>query len=310
MVHRVAHSSIAPRPPAPATAAAGEAGAALEFAFTDADFGRVRALIHRHAGIALNASKRSMAYSRLARRVRELRLGSFGDYLALVERRDGPEREAFVNALTTNLTAFFREPHHFPVLAEVVRRAVAARGQARLWCAACSTGEEPWSMAMTALDALGAGSGAVRLLASDIDTQVLARARAGLYPREAAGRIPERLLRRFFRAGTEAGEDRVRVGPELARVVEFRRVNLLDPAWPVRGPFDAIFCRNVMIYFDPPTQARLAARLAPLLAPDGRLFVGHSETLGHARERLAPCGRTVYAPAGAAAAARAEPGRA
>ncbi len=273
-----------------------------EFAFSDRDFARVRELIHRLAGISLNDSKRNMVYSRLARRLRDLRLATFAEYLAVVEAGAGGEREAFVNALTTNLTSFFREPHHFPVLAEVVRRAVAARGEARLWCAACSTGEEPWSMAMTALDALGAGAGRVRIVASDIDTQVLERARTGIYPREASERIAERLLKRFFLAGKGANEGSIRVRPELSSVVEFRRINLLEAAWPVKGPFDAIFCRNVMIYFDRPTQERIVSRFAPLLDPEGRLFIGHSENLGHAREIFSSCGRTVYAPAAHAAA--------
>jgi chemotaxis protein methyltransferase CheR len=266
-----------------------------EFAFTDADFARVRTLIHRLAGIALNDSKRNMVYSRLTRRLRERRLASFGAYLDLVESPAGAEREAFVNALTTNLTSFFREPHHFPVLAEVVRRAVARRGQARIWCAACSTGEEAWTIAMTALDALGAGAGTVRVVASDIDTAVLDRARGGVYPAEAAELIPERLVKRFFLAGRGANEGSVRVRPELAAAVDFRRINLLEASWPVQGPFDAIFCRNVMIYFDKPTQARLVGRFAPLIEPEGRLFIGHSENLGFSRELFSPCGRTVYA---------------
>lgn len=274
--------------------------AGKDFDFSDRDFQRVRALIHAQAGIALNDSKRNMVYSRLSRRLREKSLGSFEEYLGLVERGDPAEREQFVNSLTTNLTSFYREPHHFPILAELVRRAVADHGEARIWCAAASTGEEPWSIAMTAADALGAGPGRIKLVASDIDTEVLSKARAGIYPRAAVERVPVAQLKRHFLEGTGSNEGSVRVRDTLRGLVEFKRINLLEAAWALQGPFDAIFCRNVMIYFDKPTQSSLIARMAPMLQPWGLYFAGHSENLGFARHLLAPKGHTVYCRADAA----------
>ncbi len=277
-----------------------------EFEFTHGDFARVRALLYKLAGISLNESKRNMVYSRLSRRLRERRLESVSSYLDLVEAGGEAERQAFVNSLTTNLTRFYREPHHFPILAEVVKRAVRERGAVRLWCAAASTGEEPWTMAITALEAIGASRASLEILASDIDTQVLATARAAMYGAGIAEDIPEGLLKRWFQAGTGAREGLLRVRPEVQAHVKFLQVNLLAPDWPVKGPFDAIFCRNVMIYFDRPTQQRLLERFAPMLGPDGRLFVGHSENLGYARSLFEGCGRTVYVRAGTIAAPAAQ----
>ncbi len=268
-----------------------------EYAFTPHDFERVRRLIHALAGISLNDTKRNMVYSRLSRRLRALGIDSFGAYLDRLERDPSfaaAERQAFINALTTNLTSFFREPHHFPLLADFLR----TRGDgARLWCAAASTGEEPWSIAMTMIEVFGAGISA-RLLATDIDTNVLAIARAGVYSLESAQRCGEQRLRRFFLRGRGANEGKVRVRPEVARLVEFAQLNLLDEAWPALRDFapalDAAFCRNVMIYFDKPTQRRVIARIAQALKPGGLLFVGHSENFTDCREWFALRGRTVY----------------
>jgi len=272
----------------------GTAPSGREYAFTHEDFERVRTLIHAHAGIALAASKEELVYSRLARRLRATGLRSFGEYLATLQS-DAAEWEAFVNALTTNLTSFFREEHHFPVLAELLRE----RGQrpVHLWCAAASTGEEPYSMAITAIEALGPAAGNVQILATDIDTQVLAKANAGVYAHERVERLSEARLRRFFLRGTGANAGKVKVRPELRRMITLRRQNLLDTRWESTGPFDAIFCRNVLIYFDRQTQQRVLQRFATVLAPDGLLFVGHSEALHHAVGLFRLRGRTVYEPA-------------
>jgi chemotaxis protein methyltransferase CheR len=266
-----------------------------EFAFSARDFERVRKLIYAHAGIALNESKSNMVYSRLARRLRALGLASFDAYLQRLESDAGGEREAFINSLTTNLTSFFRESHHFPVLAERIRQ-VARERDVALWCAASSTGEEPYSIAITALEALASAHARVRILASDIDTHVLAQAERGVYAAEAVSRLGEARLHRFFLRGAGAQEGKVRVRPEVRVLVTFQRINLLDPAWPIRQRFDAIFCRNVMIYFDKPTQRRILERFAPLLNPGGLLFTGHSENLAHVRDLYDSRGRTVYAP--------------
>lgn len=267
-----------------------------EFAFSTADFERVRKLIYGRAGISLSPSKEQMVYSRLGRRLRALGLSDFRDYLVLLENGDASEWEAFTNSLTTNLTAFFREEHHFPLLAELLQRH-RGRGQIMLWCAAASTGEEPYSMAMTAAETFGTLTPPVRILATDIDTSVLAKAQRGIYAMERLEKMPEERIRRFFLRGKGQHADHVRVRDELRAIIDYRALNLLEPSWPIRGPFHAIFCRNVMIYFDKPTQYRILQKFVPLLRPDGLLFAGHSESFHHAVDLFRPRGKTVYEPA-------------
>lgn len=259
---------------------------------TDADFRRIRELIHQRAGIVLAEHKREMVYSRLAKRLRHYGLTRFGDYLARLERRpDAKEWEAFTNALTTNLTAFFREAHHFPQLAKHIQ---ACSGAVRVWCAAASTGEEPYSIAITLTETLGARAADARVLATDIDTEALAKARAGIYPLEQVHKMDEARIKRFFQRGTGSQAGLARVRPELRNMVEFEVLNLLAPGWTIKGPFDAIFCRNTMIYFDKPTQARILERFAPLLKPDGLLFAGHSENFSYISQAFRLRGQTIY----------------
>ncbi|OGS98770.1 MAG: chemotaxis protein CheR [Gallionellales bacterium RIFCSPLOWO2_12_FULL_59_22] len=264
-----------------------------EFVFTGKDFERVRQLIYEHAGISLNPSKQDMVYSRLARRLRATGINNFKDYLALLESNDEVEWQAFVNALTTNLTSFFREPHHFPLLAE---HALKQKGKhpVLLWCSASSTGEEPYSMAMTVVDAFGSFTPPVTIVATDLDTNVLAKAEAGVYPIERVEKLPDDLVKRFFLRGAGAQAGFVRVRPELRAMITFRQVNLLSDEWHIRGPLDAIFCRNVMIYFDKATQLKILERFAPLLQPDGLLFAGHSESFHNAGHVFSLRGKTVY----------------
>ncbi|MBX9962064.1 MAG: chemotaxis protein CheR [Burkholderiales bacterium] len=264
-----------------------------EFEFTERDFEAVRKLIYQRAGISLSPQKMDMVYSRLARRLRATGTKRFEDYLALLRNGSNEaEWEAFTNALTTNLTSFFREQHHFPILADHL---AARRGrQLVIWCCASSTGEEPYSLAMTAVETFGSFDVPVSILATDVDTSVLRRGEAGVYPAERVERIAPERVRRFFLRGSGTQEGQVKVRPELQRMVTFRRLNLLDTAWTVRGPIDAIFCRNVMIYFDKPTQAGILKRFAPLLQPDGLLFVGHSESLFHVADTFRLRGKTVY----------------
>ena len=264
-----------------------------EFAFTVADFERVRKLIYEHAGISLSAAKQDMVYSRLARRLRETRLKSFGEYLALLERGDKGEWEKFVNSLTTNLTSFFREPHHFPILAEHLKK-LQGRPSIKIWCCASSTGEEPYSIAMTVVETFNSFNVPVSIIASDLDTNVLATAAKGTYARDRVERLAPERLNRFFTKGTGATDGAFTVRPELRRLVAFQRVNLLDPSWSVRGPLDALFCRNVMIYFDKPTQYKILKRFAPLLDNNGLLFAGHSESFLHAADLFRSQGKTVY----------------
>ena len=264
-----------------------------EFEFTERDFEAVRKLIYQRAGISLSPQKMDMVYSRLARRLRATGTKRFEDYLALLRNGgNDAEWEAFTNALTTNLTSFFREQHHFPILAEHL---AARRGQQLvIWCCASSTGEEPYSLAMTAVETFGSFDVPVSILATDVDTSVLRKGEAGVYPAERVERVAPERVRRFFLRGSGTQEGQVKVRPELQRMVTFRRLNLLDTAWTVRGPIDAIFCRNVMIYFDKPTQAGILKRFAPLLQPDGLLFVGHSESLFHVADTFRLRGKTVY----------------
>ena len=264
-----------------------------EFAFTVADFDRVRKLIYEHAGISLSTAKQDMVYSRLARRLREARLKSFGEYLALLERGDKVEWEKVVNSLTTNLTSFFREPHHFPILAGHLKT-LQGRSPIRIWCSAASTGEEPYSIAMTAVESFNSWNPPVAIVASDLDTSVLATAAKGVYPADRVDKLSPERLARFFVKGGDAREASFTVRPELRRLVSFSRINLLEANWSLRGPLDALFCRNVMIYFDKPTQYRILQRFAPLMDKDGLLFAGHSESFLHAADLFRSQGKTVY----------------
>ena len=268
-----------------------------EFEFTEADFERIRKLIYQHAGIALNPSKHEMVYSRLGRRLRALHLPNFRDYLKLLENGDAEEWEAFTNSLTTNLTAFFREEHHFPILAELLRQHRGAH-PIELWCCAASTGEEPYSMAITAAQTFGTLSPPVRILATDIDTNVLAKAEQGEYEMERLEKMSGERLKRCFLRGKGANDGKARVREELRALITYRALNLLDEHWPVRGPFSVIFCRNVMIYFDKPTQRRILEKFVPLLRRDGLLIAGHSESFHHAADLFRPRGKTVYELAG------------
>ena len=266
--------------------------ALTEYHLTTADFSRICQLIHERAGIALGAKKQQLVYSRLSRRLRELKLPGFADYLQMLQSDvQSPEWQKFINALTTNLTAFFREAHHFPVLAQHVAR---LRHPVRVWCSAASTGEEPYSIAMTLVEALGAQAGAATVVATDIDTQVLAQAEAGVFTREQADKLSPERLRRFFLKGTGVHAGKVRVRPELAAMVKFSQLNLLEPSYGFKEPFDAIFCRNVMIYFDRPTQARVLERFVPVLRSDALLFAGHSENFSLSSKAFRLRGQTVY----------------
>ncbi|HJV67587.1 CheR family methyltransferase [Ideonella sp.] len=265
-----------------------------EFSFAAADFERVRKLIYQRAGISLHDGKRAMVYSRLSRRLRETGHTSFKDYLAWLEGASGPagdqEWQEFVNSLTTNLTSFFREEHHFFALADALRG--LNQRSPRIWCNAASTGEEPYSITMVLAEVLGASSGA-KLLATDIDTKVLATAQRGVYPADARGLSPERLKKHFMR-GTGSNAGFIRVKPELARLIDFRPFNLMSTPWSLGEPFDMVFCRNVMIYFDHGTQRKVLERIHGVMKPGGLLFVGHSENFTDSRDLFHLQGKTIY----------------
>lgn len=259
---------------------------------SDTHFKRISQLIYQRAGIVLADHKREMVYNRLVRRLRMLGIDDFGRYLALLENDiNSPEWQAFINSLTTNLTAFFREAHHFPILAEHAKR---RSGSFNVWCAAASTGEEPYSIAMTLSETLGSGPGKFQVHATDIDTQVLEKALAGVYRQEELRTLSSQQMQRFFFRGTVPHSGMVRVRPELANSITFAQLNLLANDWALPGPFDAIFCRNVMIYFDKETQEKILRRFVPLLKPGGILFAGHSENFSQISKEFYLRGQTVY----------------
>ena len=265
-----------------------------EFSFDARDFERVRALIYQRAGISLHTGKQAMVYSRLSRRLRETSHRSFASYLEWLEQSSGPageqEWQEFINCLTTNLTSFFREEHHFHALADDLK--ARAGRPLRIWCNAASTGEEPYTLAMTAVEALGANA-QVKIVASDIDTKVLATAARAIYPADSRGLSPERLRQHCLR-GTGANAGKMRVKPELARMIEFRTLNLMDAHWSLGEPFDVVFCRNVMIYFDAATQRRVLAQIHTVMRPGSLLFVGHSENFTDSKQLFRLRGKTIY----------------
>lgn len=282
----------APPPPPLSARAAGAPGA---LSLSPADFRTLAKLIHDEAGIVLGAQKQDMVLRRLSRRMHSLGLRSFREYAKRLQVDDGGEREHFRNALTTNLTAFFRESHHFDRLNALFAQRGPTR-RLRVWSAACSTGEEPYSIAICACEHYGRVTPPVQILATDVDTQVLATARAGVYPLERLKGISEPRRRAYFDRGTGPNEGLARVREPLRRMVQWQPQNLMAADYAVEGGLDAIFLRNVLIYFDRPTQRTILARMRRLLRPDGWLFVGHSENLFHCADLFRSLGQTVYAP--------------
>ncbi|MDP2142449.1 MAG: protein-glutamate O-methyltransferase CheR [Gammaproteobacteria bacterium] len=271
-------------------------GRASEFIMTDQDFRFFADLIGKRAGIVITEVKKPLVYGRLVRRVRALKLSGFREYCELLARGDDTECEQFTNALTTNLTSFFREPRHFEFLRETLlpklMKQSPNRKRLRIWSAGCSTGEEPYSLAMTVAEVVPSDWD-VKILATDLDSQVIARASAGVYASERTENISQGLLKRWFQRGGGERADMMRVRQELRDMITFLPLNLLEP-WPLRGQFDIIFCRNVVIYFDKPTQRVLFNRFAEQLRSDGHLFVGHSETLYKVSDRFTLLGNTIY----------------
>ncbi len=268
-----------------------------DFEFTDKDFNRIRDLVKQHAGITLTEAKKDMVYSRLSRRLRHLGITSFGEYCQLVEDETSGELVNFTNSVTTNLTAFFREQHHFDYLSTTLlpnlRRQKARNRRLRVWSAGCSTGEEPYSLAMTLLENLPSHEKwDVRILATDLDSNVLETAQRGIYNTDRIKGISNQRLKRWFLKGKN-NKEAVRVSPELQKLISFKQLNLLRP-WPFRGPFDFIFCRNVVIYFDKPTQKVLFERYADMLEMNAHLFIGHSESLFKVTDRFKLMGQTIY----------------
>ncbi len=275
-----------------------ETGQRREFELGDEEFRFLASFMSRETGIVLSDHKRQMVCGRLVKRLRNLHLRSFAEYCELLQ---GPgaaaEVENLVNAITTNITNFFREPHHFDFLKNSVLLPRVAerprRPRIRIWSAGCSSGEEPYSIAMTLADVLKQGEGwDALILATDIDTNVLRRGEAGIYPAEAVRNIPETYRKRFVRR-LSGEQDKVQMAEELRNLIRFRRLNLHE-SWPMKGQFDVIFCRNVAIYFDKPTQRKLFNRYADHLHMGGYLYLGHAESLIGVTDRFEVADKTVY----------------
>jgi chemotaxis protein methyltransferase CheR len=270
---------------------------------SEREYRQFQALVEREAGIHLGPGKKALLVSRLRRRLVELRLVSFSDYYDLVTAADSGECIRMLDAISTNETSFFREARQFEFLQQTVlprwladEKAGCRPRQIRAWCAACATGEEPFSLGMLLLDRFPPGSGwALTILASDISTRALARAALGSFPIEDAKEIPRAYLQRFMLRGTRSQKGKMRVAPALQDLVTFRRINLNASAYPVQGPFDLILCRNVLMYFEPAVRIRIATALLDLLAPEGYLFLGHAESLGGFSERARHVGPAIYA---------------
>jgi chemotaxis protein methyltransferase CheR len=269
-----------------------------EFRFSDHDFQYLRELVSRETGIVITEAKRQMVYSRLARRLRILDLRDFKDYCQLLEKDAEGELNAFINAITTNLTSFFREPHHFAylqniIVPELLKKNARSR-RIRIWSAGCSSGEEPYSIALAMAEVLPPEEGwDWRILATDIDTDVLAKAERGIYPLERVSGISQPHLQRWFSRGYGVNQGLVRVSAELRGMITFKRLNLMD-MWPVRGPIDVQFCRNVVIYFDKQAQKRIFDQFAERMMDGSCLFIGHSESLFKVSDRFELIGQTIY----------------
>lgn len=270
-----------------------------EISLSEKEFSRVKQRVYKIAGISLSDAKRTLVISRLSKIVRQLGLPTFDAYLDYLEQ-DGREADgqAFVNALTTNLTRFYREDHHFDHLVKYVQGLMARRPRVgpdgrprlRIWSAGCSTGQEPYTIGMCLLAALpDLRRWDFRILATDIDTNVLAKAAGGVYPENELSGLSSERARQFERPG----DGTIRIPGAVRELVSFKPLNLMAQ-WPVKGPFDAIFCRNVAIYFDKPTQAQLFSRFGQMLAPDGFLYIGHSENLGAGGAGFTSMGKTIF----------------
>lgn len=271
--------------------------AAREYVLGDREFARICGLVKQITGINLGDAKRDLVYSRFSKRLRALGIASFAEYCDLVETGDIDESDEFVNAITTNLTSFFRESHHFDFLARTVVPDILARSarRFRVWSAGCSTGEEPYSIAMTILEHWTSLSGwDIRILATDLDSNVVDKASAGIYDARRVESLPKQTVKRWFRSVRDSGPDAsVQVDEKLRSLLVFKRLNLMD-AWPMNGPFQVIFCRNTIIYFDKDTQRTLFEKMAALQQPGDYLFIGHSETLAQVTDRYRLIGQTVY----------------
>jgi len=269
-----------------------------EFTFTDKHFNQIRQFVTAQTGIVLADAKKDMVYGRLSKRVRKAFAGSFDDFCDAVTDGDLLEQDFLINAITTNLTSFFRENHHFEYLHDRVIPELLKLNQntkkIRIWSAGCSTGEEPYSIAIALREAIPHSENwDIKILATDLDANVVVHGEEGVYTQERINGLEQSRQKKWFQLGKGQNEGLVRVKPELREMIHFKRLNLLHE-WPMKGPFDVIFCRNVVIYFDKNTQTELFERYADILIPGGHLFIGHSESLYKVTTRYASLGHTIY----------------
>jgi chemotaxis protein methyltransferase CheR len=270
------------------------------FQLSSADFNFLCQFVYDIAGIVLNDSKREMVYRRLTRIVRERKFPSFTAYCQLLKSDPDKEKDYFINAITTNLTSFFREQHHFDYMTQheipkLIKNSLTQHKRLRIWSSASSTGEEPYSIAITVLEAMKdqLEQWDAKILATDIDSNVLAAGKSGVYDERRIEDIPKKFKEKYFHKGLGDNESKVRVDKQLQKLITFKQLNLLHD-WPMKGPFDIIFCRNVIIYFDKETQQKLFARYYEMLAPGGLLILGHSENLGQYQDHFESVGRTIF----------------
>lgn len=276
-----------------------ERGALVTYSFTDSDFARLRTMVKTLTGISLSEQKRELVYGRLTRRLRALGMSSFKDYCDYVEANPDEEIEHFTNAITTNLTSFFRENHHFELLSDGpvrdwLHKRLSMNGRLRIWSAGSSTGEEAYSIAMTLAETIpGVFEKDIKILATDLDTNVVATGRGGIYPENRIEALDRERKAKWFQKGSGELTGMVKISDKLRHMVTFNQLNLMGD-WPMRGPFDVIFCRNVVIYFDKDTQAKLFDRYADILCDNGVLFIGHSETMAEICNRFELVAKTMY----------------
>ncbi len=267
-----------------------------EFEFTTDDFNYLRGIVTKTTGIVAPDDKYTMYYSRLARRLRSLGLADFTAYREFLKQNQETESIELVNAVTTNLTSFFREKHHFEYIRETLipERIRSNNRKLRVWSAGCSTGEEPYTIAMTLMQAIpDPQRWDIKILATDIDSNVLKTGSAGIYNANRVVDLDKGLLRRFFKQGSGSNEGKVKINQDLGRLIQFRQLNLLQD-WPMNNKMDFIFCRNVVIYFDKETKSKLVDRFADQLQAQGILFMGHSESLYKSSDRFDLLGKTIY----------------
>ena len=269
----------------------------VNYSMSDAEYRDICSLVYQHTGITLTEEKRKLAYSRFSKRLKALKLKSFSDYCDLIKSNNDDELTNFTNAITTNLTSFFRESHHFDRLRDQIMPELMRKPsrKIRIWSAGCSSGEEPYSIAITILKAYpNIANWDLKILATDVDSGVLSKASKGIYTDRCLNELDSYIVNEWFTLGMLNGEKAYQVDPQVRKLISFKKLNLMDKTWPMQGPLDVIFCRNVLIYFDRKTQSDLFTRFSTLQNVGDHLIIGHSETMKGLSTKYENMGRTAY----------------